>query len=226
MGSATVSTELIAPKAEMGRRLLVAIAIIVGVSTFTPSAAPDDRSAQELLGLSAEFGEGAPFNDGTNTGDRPTGGVQGEGVPLARGTAAIEALGFDWATLLPEWTIEFREGRDDLFGLTHTQENRIEVFVRDDQTDEFLQHVIAHELGHAIDVTLNSTEDRERWQQERGIADVDWWPGSGATDFATGAGDFAEAFAVWLTGPDGYRSELGEAPNLTQLDLVAELSES
>ena len=27
-----------------------------------------------------------------------------------------------------------------------------------------------------------------------------WWPGSGAVDFATGAGDFAECFATWLVG--------------------------
>ncbi len=204
----------------MGRRILIALAIIVGVSTFTQGAAPDDLSPQNVLGLAAEVGEDP---DGSG---RPGGELRGEGVALERGTAAVEALNFDWGAVLPDWTIEFHTGRDDLFGLTHTQENRIEIFVREDQTDEFLQHVIAHELGHAIDVTLNSTEDRERWQEQRGIADVDWWPGSGATDFATGAGDFAEAFAVWLTGPDGYRSELGNTPTDLQLELVAELAES
>lgn len=203
------------PKAEMVRRLLIAVAIVVGVSTFSRGTAPDDLSAQNVLGLAAEVGEGSPGR---------TGELRGEGVALERGTAAVDALGFDWGTVLPGWTIEFHTGRDDLFGLTHTQENRIEIFVRDDQTDAFLRHVIAHELGHAVDVTLNSTEDRERWQAQRGIADIDWWPGSGATDFATGAGDFAEAFAVMLTGPDGYRSELGETPTTTQLDLIAELA--
>ncbi len=206
----------------MVRRFLIASAIVVGVATFTQGAAPSDVSNQITLGLTAEVQGDTAADDAASA--NAAGELQGEGVALTRGRAAVEALEYDWASVLPEWTIEFRDGRDDLFGLTHTQENRIEIFVREEQSDEFLQHVIAHELGHAIDVTLNSTEEREQWQQVRGIAEHDWWPGSGATDFATGAGDFAEAFAVMLTGPDDYRSELGDTPTTEQLELLQELS--
>lgn len=201
----------------MARRFLVAGAIVVGVATFTQGAAPTDVSNQITLGLVAGVETESP--------EQGAGELRGEGIVLERGRAAVEALDFEWATVLPEWTIEFHPGRDDLFGLTHTQENRIEIFVRDDQSDLFLQHVIAHELGHAVDVTLNTTAEREQWQSARDINEHDWWPGSGATDFATGAGDFAEAFAVMLTGPDDYRSELGNTPTAEQLELLAELSQ-
>lgn len=197
----------------MAGRWWVAAAIVVGVSTFTGPSAPVEFVDQDVLTLSAVGRNESVI--------RP---ILGEGEALVRGIDALDELGFAWSEALPDWTIEFRAGREELFGLTHTQENRIEIFVRDGQSDAFLQHVIAHEIGHAVDVSLNSTEDRERWQQARQIEDADWWPGSGATDFATGAGDFAEGFAVWLTGAEGYRSELGPPPTARQLALIEELA--
>ena len=77
---------------------------------------------------------------------------------------------------------------------------------------------------HAVDVTLNSPEEREEWQAARGIESVPWWPGDGLTDFSTGAGDFAESFAAWQVGTGSFRSRVGDAPNGDQLALMARLS--
>jgi hypothetical protein len=78
-------------------------------------------------------------------------------------------------------------------------------------------------MGHVIDVELNSPEERDRWLVERGIADsVVWWPSASAHDFATGAGDFAEAFAVWETGVQT-QSTLAGQPDAGDLALLIEL---
>jgi hypothetical protein len=141
-----------------------------------------------------------------------------------RGAAALARIGYDWQGRLPGWTVVFEPGRADVLGFTHVAERRIEVFVRDDQDDALLAHVVAHELGHAVDVTLNSPEERQEWQAARGIESVPWWPGDGLTDFSTGAGDFAESFAAWQVGTGSFRSRVGDAPNGDQLALMARLS--
>ena len=46
---------------------------------------------------------------------------------------------------------------------------------------------------------------------------------SGATDFASGAGDWAEAFAVCLLGGTGHSRVAGQ-PDTRQLELAARLS--
>jgi hypothetical protein len=96
--------------------------------------------------------------------------------------------------------------------------------VRESQSTELLAHVIAHELGHAVDVTLNDGPDRRRWEDARGLDSAPWWPGNGATDFSTGAGDFAESFAAWQVGDASFRSKLGGSPTTEQIALLAELS--
>ncbi len=143
----------------------------------------------------------------------------------ASGREALAFIAFPWEDRLDGWTLTFSPGREGVYGYTYVDRNEIEIFVRDGQPIALLAHVIAHELGHAVDVTHNSSGDRDRWSQARGLADVPWWPGEGANDFATGAGDFAEAFAAWQVGPSEFRSEVADMPTADQLALLAELSQ-
>ncbi len=144
--------------------------------------------------------------------------------PQERGRWALDRISYPWQDRLPGWTVEFDDGREGLFGLTLVDDKRIEIYVRDDQSDDLLVHIVAHELGHAVDVTLNDGDDRRAWQAARGIEDAPWWPSSAASDFRTGAGDFAESFAYWQAESDNFRSKLGRVPDAVQLELIAELA--
>lgn len=142
---------------------------------------------------------------------------------------AVAALGqvrFDWMARLPDWQLRFAGGRSGVRGLTFPDRKVIEVYVRSGDTVEGLAHVIAHELGHAVDVSRLDDAQRSAWLAARGYsARTLWFPGaSGVSDFATGAGDFAESFA-WVHGPAGnWSGELGPPPNLLQAGLMAVLS--
>lgn len=141
-----------------------------------------------------------------------------------RGHAALAQISYDWQAILPQWTFIFSSGRSGVLGYTYVDRQTIEIFVRDSMSDALLAHVVAHELGHAVDVTLNSGDDRRRWQEARGISTARWWPGNGVSDFSTGAGDFAESFAAWQVGNGNFRSNLAGPPNSSQRSLLAELS--
>src|SRR5205814_9124972 len=70
----------------------------------------------------------------------------------------------------------------------------------------------------------NSPSDRERWRAARGVGPgVAWWPANAMSDFDTLAGDFAEAFATWLTGSVS-QSRVAPQPGPAELALLAELA--
>ena len=132
-------------------------------------------------------------------------------------------MSFDWRITFPAWRVEFLGPREGLRALTYPSEKKIEIFVRADDTAETLHRVFAHELGHVFDVELNDDADRARWAAQRDLpASAPWWPSAAAPDFATGAGDFAEAFAVWETGVMT-RSSIGDQPTSDDLALLLEL---
>jgi hypothetical protein len=149
---------------------------------------------------------------------------EGDDSPQARGQRALAELSYPWRDRLSGWTVVFLDGRSGLYGLTLVDDKRIEIYVRDGQDQNLLVHIVAHEIGHAVDVTLNDGPDRRRWQEIRGIGGEPWWPDAAASDFLTGAGDFAESFAYWQTRTGNYRSKLGPPPNDDQLQLMAELA--
>ena len=135
----------------------------------------------------------------------------------------LAQVNFDWQRAFPNWIVEFRGERSGVRGLTYPAEKRIEIFIRADDTVSSLLRVFTHELGHVVDVELNSNEDRQRWIEQRGLPDgTPWWPSSEAPDFATGAGDFAEAFAVLETGI-ATRSTVAAQPTAADLELLVEL---
>lgn len=166
----------------------------------------------------------------TTIADRPVALAPTTEEPVAtptlrqRGERALSTFSYDWRNGIPGWEISFHEARSGVLGYTFVDEQRIEVYVRPEMSDALLAHVIAHEIGHAVDVTHNSGENRAQWQRLRGIEDKPWWPGSGATDFSTGAGDFAESFAAWQVGDNAFRSMIGDPPDENEIALIEELS--
>lgn len=147
------------------------------------------------------------------------------GLAQLTGAQALELIEYDWQTELPEWTIEFLGEQPGRLGYAFFQERRIEIYVRSQQTAYDVATVVAHELGHAVDVSKFTADDRETWLAVRGLEDHRWWPVPGASsDFASGAGDWAESFAHWLLD-DTSQSELGEEPDAEELAVLADLVE-
>lgn len=116
------------------------------------------------------------------------------------GQAALGQISYDWSSRLTGWTIDFRPGRSSLRGLTFVAERRIEVYVHTGDVWT-IAPITAHEIGHALDITLNNTASRRAWKEQRGMEpDAPWWPTAGSHDFVTGSGDFAECFAGTQVG--------------------------
>lgn len=142
----------------------------------------------------------------------------------AVGRDALARIAYPWQQELEGWTIQFLPGRAGLLGGTWTYEKRVEIYVRDGQTVDEVAFTLAHELGHAVDVTHFDEVQRQKWRSVRAIpADTPWWVESGATDFSSGSGDWAEAFAVWQVG-GASQSRLGGQPTAAELAVVAQLS--
>lgn len=141
------------------------------------------------------------------------------------GRGALAEIDYPWASRLPQWSIEFKRGNTDVAGYTWSRQERIEVFVRPGDDMATVARVLAHELGHAIDVAHNNASERRQWMDQRGAADDSpWWPYNGAADFDTGAGDFAEVFTAWQLGIDDFRSRLAGPPTADDLQLLERLA--
>ncbi len=132
---------------------------------------------------------------------------------------ALDLIRYPWRSELQGWTITFLEPRGRASGYTWSAERRMEVFISEGDDPERIARVLAHEIGHAIDVTLNSPDERREWLAEREASDAtEWWPGSGRPDFETGAGDFAEVFATTQVGRDDFKSKVN--PEIDDADIA------
>ncbi|UDY37032.1 hypothetical protein [Dermatobacter hominis] len=138
---------------------------------------------------------------------------------------ALGLLRFDWRAILPGWQIRFLPGRSGIRGATFPDRQVIEIYVRSSDGPDELAHVVAHELGHAVDVSRLDDADRQVWRATRGIpAGAAWFPsGSGAPDYSTPAGDWAESFAHWQVG-SGWFSKLGPPPDTAQVAVLVRLA--
>jgi hypothetical protein len=194
-----------------GRTLSVLIgsALITGVSVIVPARLAQAQPAR---------------NTRSDPVTRIGSGVQvvRETVEERRGREALSLVALRWQELLPGWRIVFRPARPGILGMTYRPERRIEIFVRPDRPVRSVARDIAHELGHAVDVSLLTPERRSRFLELRGLGpDTAWWACNACTDLDTGAGDFAETFAWWAAPQVTFYATLAPAPGAEQLDRMA-----
>jgi hypothetical protein len=126
------------------------------------------------------------------------------------GEAALARMSYPWATV--GFKINFLGASPGYYGKTLRSAREIDIYVRPGESFELLRHVVAHELGHAIDIAYNNPARHRRWQELRGIDTSTPWVVWNQMDFATPAGDFAETFAAWQVG-DANRSRMAPPPD-------------
>lgn len=178
-------------------------------------------SSTPVLNAATTNGTEAPSTTALTQTTSPAAAVPVETASTVRTSAILGAqaealLPFDWQALLPEWTITYHDANSEFRGLTFPYAKSIELYVRDDDSVASLSGILAHEIGHAIDVTHLDDGQRSRWREIRSIEQSQWWPDAYASDFETGAGDFAEAFAYWAV-QDPSASRIAHQPTSSQL---------
>ena len=143
---------------------------------------------------------------------------------------AMDRISYDWQNRLNNLEVNFIDGSNRRFGHTFVSglyipsDNELIVYIDPGDTAFEVARVLAHELGHHVDVNTFSSQDRAQWLNARGFSpDVSWFPTSGSNDFASPAGDFAEAWAQWQTGSTR-RSTIGGPFTAEQIQLVAQLT--
>jgi hypothetical protein len=88
----------------------------------------------------------------------------------------------------------------------------ITVFVSPSDALHRIAHDIAHELGHAYDDRRMTPALRRGYLQRRGVPGAAWWPRGRFSDLQSGAGDFAEVFALCHAPSPEFRSLLAPRP--------------
>lgn len=142
--------------------------------------------------------------------------------PAQVGAAAVAQLDYPWEEL--GWDIVFEQGRPGYLGLAIGPERRIEIYVRPHHSVTDVAHTLAHELGHAVDLTYGTEYRRAEYRRMRGLSDkADWFGCDSCSDYATPAGDFAEVFEYWLLGGGDYRSRLAGPPSAERLNAISTL---
>jgi hypothetical protein len=114
---------------------------------------------------------------------------------------------------LPGWTVQWQGSRTGYLAATYPASHSIVVYVRPGRSAALTAYDLAHEYGHALDVTYLNDGLRGQWGRRRGYDASRWFGCDMCDDFATPSGDWAESVAVCLTGNRGtFRSRLAGVP--------------
>jgi hypothetical protein len=139
-------------------------------------------------------------------------------VQPVTGAAALKAAGGSALALVSYrvgplgYSIRFAPGRTGVRADTDIAARRITIFLRKGDVPSLVSHDIAHEMGHAFDATRMSAAARRAYLRARGVPRAAWWPKRTGSDYAVGAGDFAEVFALCHAPSAVFRSTLAPRP--------------
>jgi hypothetical protein len=128
----------------------------------------------------------------------------------ATGQRALALVAYPWRQL--SYQVVFAPGRANVRGQTNRQTKTITVFLTRGDAPHRVAHDIAHEFGHAFDDQFMNDALRSRYLQARGASRAAWFPGARFSDYAFGAGDFAEVFALCHAASPEFRSQLSPRP--------------
>ena len=169
------------------------------VGAGADSAAAGGGAAEIAMATTVTIGnaELAPAVAVARPGPDAVAATYSPGDPASVGAAAEALVDYDYRGVLEGWTVEFLGPREGYRGNTNTVSRTISIFIGEHDTPQVVAEVIAHEVGHAIDVMYLDDQTRVAWMEMRSI-EQGWWPHSGASDFHVGAGDYAEAVAAVL----------------------------
>jgi hypothetical protein len=188
-------------------------------TTVTTPPAPSTTAAPRPVATTAAAPR--PRATTTSTAAAPRQVSQAGAVPSGteeqRGQQALARINYPWQNF--GYTISFEPGDPTYLGLTDSGSRVIHIYVRSNESLDTLSRTIGHELGHVLDFTMTSDDERSQYIAIRGInATVDTWYGCNACeDYSTAAGDWAETFQYWLFGPGQYFSKMGPPPDSSQL---------
>jgi hypothetical protein len=146
--------------------------------------------------------------------------LAGSATESPRAQAALAMITVPWQQL--NYSLAFMGPRRGYRAMTFPEAHRIEIYLRPSDPPSLVAYDIAHELGHAIDLTFNTKASRQKWMQLRGIdPSLAWFGCDACSDFKTPAGDFAEIFAFLLFGPGHFASKLAPPPSAGQIPALS-----
>lgn len=221
---------------------LLATVVFAAVATLAVQAAPTGDTPFEEFDL-ADVGVSAAAVTSTTTAPPgvpapppvvavpttpPTTAPTTTAVPAVTAAPSLHDRGAAALALVPfpvertGYELIFEGHRDGYLGLTSTVNKTITIYIRPSQSTREIAKVIAHEVGHAVDVEFTSETERLLYRQIRGIDGRSWYPDcSGCTDYDSPAGDFAETFAMAMVGDVGFLSTVAARPTPSQIGALA-----
>jgi hypothetical protein len=123
---------------------------------------------------------------------------------------ALALISFDPASL--GHRIEVAPARPDVRAELDRRTETITLYARAGDPPHRWAHDLAHEFGHAFDDLRLTDSGRRAYLTRRGVPGATWAAAPGASDYATGAGDFAEVFALCHAASPDFRSRLASRP--------------
>ena len=218
------------------RRVVATLAAIAAIAIAVRTLPVSAHEAATLASVEVvDTSEVAPANPAVEPVPAPavevsapptSGPAPAAAAPLDEASPLDEALGrlsYPWRELGFELVVA--PGRAGLYARTTASPRQIVLYHRVGQTAEQLEFVLAHEIGHAIDLSRLTPQDRAAWREVRGIpADADWFGCNDCDDLATPAGDFAESFAAWQAGPTFYGGRLAPPPDAAAIVVLERIT--